>query len=110
MVAAELRSECITCSFVIDELRITKLFRGYIVNFMIHVRSTSPDMMLYVVQAWKEEFRTLYLLESSQVQQLLLITTSFESGRLSSPAELLPMSGTNMCATSGANSCAEQLL
>ncbi|GFV42042.1 hypothetical protein TNCV_1569091 [Trichonephila clavipes] len=43
-----------------DECRITEFFGGDIVNFVtIHVRSTSPDMMLvyeelYPVQAWKK--------------------------------------------------------
>ncbi|GFU98892.1 hypothetical protein TNCV_3381381 [Trichonephila clavipes] len=59
MVVAELRYECITCSFLIDEDRITEFFSGYITNFVKHVRSTSPDMMLvdevlYAVQVWKK--------------------------------------------------------
>ena len=35
--------ECITCSFVIDEYKITEIFSGCIVNFVKHVSSTSPD-------------------------------------------------------------------
>ncbi|GFS84362.1 hypothetical protein TNCV_4605741 [Trichonephila clavipes] len=46
MVIAELRYECITRSFLIDECRITEFFNGYIVSFVKHVCSTSPDMML----------------------------------------------------------------
>ncbi|GFW06412.1 hypothetical protein TNCV_2187471 [Trichonephila clavipes] len=58
MVTAELRYECITCSFLIDECRITECFSGYI-NNMKRVHSTSPDMMLvdeelYAVQDWKK--------------------------------------------------------
>ncbi|GFV86489.1 hypothetical protein TNCV_2156821 [Trichonephila clavipes] len=45
MVTAEMRYECITRSFLIDECRFTEFFSGYIVNVK-HVRSTSPDMML----------------------------------------------------------------
>ncbi|GFU72218.1 hypothetical protein TNCV_509811 [Trichonephila clavipes] len=37
------------------------------------------------------------------------MSTSFESGRLSSPPEILPVSGTTMCAAAGTSSCAEQL-
>ncbi|GFV27215.1 hypothetical protein TNCV_869451 [Trichonephila clavipes] len=59
MVTAELRYECITRSFQIDECRITEFFSGYIVNFVKHVRSTSPDMMLiddetYAIHAGKK--------------------------------------------------------
>ncbi|GFT14348.1 hypothetical protein TNCV_4003511 [Trichonephila clavipes] len=59
MVTAELLYECITHSFLIDECRITELFSGYIVNFVKHVRSMPPDVMLvdkdlYAVQAWKK--------------------------------------------------------
>ncbi|GFT75890.1 hypothetical protein TNCV_851711 [Trichonephila clavipes] len=48
--------ECIACSFQIDECQITEFFSGYIVNFVKHVRLTSPDMMLdneelYAVQS-----------------------------------------------------------
>ncbi|GFW06123.1 uncharacterized protein TNCV_4479151 [Trichonephila clavipes] len=43
----ELRYECITRSFLIDECRITEFFSGYIVNFMKHIHSTSPDMRLF---------------------------------------------------------------
>ncbi|GFV43960.1 hypothetical protein TNCV_492851 [Trichonephila clavipes] len=46
MVTAELRYECIMRSFLIDECRITEVFNGYIVNFVKHIPSTSPDMML----------------------------------------------------------------
>ncbi|GFV67056.1 hypothetical protein TNCV_357401 [Trichonephila clavipes] len=58
MVAAELRYECITRSFLIDECRITEFYSGCVVNSMKHVRSTSPSMMLvnkdlYAVQADK---------------------------------------------------------
>ncbi|GFY05144.1 hypothetical protein TNCV_3270161 [Trichonephila clavipes] len=61
MVTSELRYEYIMCSFLIDECRITESFSGYIVNFVKHVRSTSPYMMLvdeelYAVQAWKKAF------------------------------------------------------
>ncbi|GFT55734.1 hypothetical protein TNCV_4313631 [Trichonephila clavipes] len=61
MVTPELRYECITCCFLIDEYQITELFSGYIVNFVKHVRFTSPDMMLYqtalyAVHAWKKAF------------------------------------------------------
>ncbi|GFU47223.1 hypothetical protein TNCV_3000301 [Trichonephila clavipes] len=51
----------------------------YIVNFVKQVRSTSPDMMLideemYTVQARKKESCTWWLIDPSQVQELLLIT------------------------------------
>ncbi|GFU58719.1 hypothetical protein TNCV_932631 [Trichonephila clavipes] len=42
----KLRYECITCSFLIDECRVTEFFSSYIVNIVKHLRSTSPDMML----------------------------------------------------------------
>ncbi|GFV28921.1 hypothetical protein TNCV_3486631 [Trichonephila clavipes] len=42
----ELRYERITRSILIDEYRITEFFSGYIVNFVKHIRSTLPDMML----------------------------------------------------------------
>ncbi|GFU52435.1 hypothetical protein TNCV_193081 [Trichonephila clavipes] len=58
MVTADLRYECFTRSFLIDECRITEFFSGYIVNFRKHVRSTSPNILvdneLNAVQAWKE--------------------------------------------------------
>ncbi|GFY12736.1 hypothetical protein TNCV_2449271 [Trichonephila clavipes] len=59
MVMAELRDECKTLSFLIDECRITECFSGYIVNFLMHVRTRSPyitlvDEELYPVQAWKK--------------------------------------------------------
>jgi hypothetical protein len=59
MVTAELRYECITRNFVIDECRIIEFFSGYIVNLVKQVRSTSSDMKLvdeelYAVQAWKK--------------------------------------------------------
>ncbi|GFV12984.1 hypothetical protein TNCV_3175191 [Trichonephila clavipes] len=62
MVTTELRYECITLSFLIDEYLITELFSGYIVNFVKQVRLTSPDMMLvneelYAVQGWNERKR-----------------------------------------------------
>ncbi|GFV91682.1 hypothetical protein TNCV_4762471 [Trichonephila clavipes] len=44
MVAVELRCECITHSFLIDECWIKEFFSGYIVNFVKHVRSGSPDV------------------------------------------------------------------
>ncbi|GFW72344.1 hypothetical protein TNCV_703811 [Trichonephila clavipes] len=61
MVTTELFYEYITRSFLIDECRITEFFSDYTVNFVKHVRSTSPDMMpideeLYVVQVWKKAF------------------------------------------------------
>ncbi|GFV64879.1 hypothetical protein TNCV_3847441 [Trichonephila clavipes] len=60
-VRPELRYECITRSFLINECRITKCFSGYIVNFVKHVCSTSSDMMLvdeelYEVQSWKKAY------------------------------------------------------
>ncbi|GFY14690.1 hypothetical protein TNCV_647341 [Trichonephila clavipes] len=45
-VTAELLYECIMRIFLLDECRITECFSGYIVNFVKHVPSTSPDMML----------------------------------------------------------------
>ncbi|GFV08464.1 hypothetical protein TNCV_2936801 [Trichonephila clavipes] len=44
-----------------------------------HVRSTLPNMMLvdeelYLVQASKKTFRTLWLIDLSQLQELMLIT------------------------------------
>ncbi|GFY17689.1 hypothetical protein TNCV_1074241 [Trichonephila clavipes] len=61
MITTELPYECITRSFLIDECRITELFRGYIVNFVKHVSSTSADMILddeelYAIQAWRKAF------------------------------------------------------
>ncbi|GFS99033.1 hypothetical protein TNCV_1890431 [Trichonephila clavipes] len=46
MITADLLYKCITRSFLINECRITEFFSGYIVNFVRHVRSTQPDMML----------------------------------------------------------------
>ncbi|GFW65607.1 hypothetical protein TNCV_3550301 [Trichonephila clavipes] len=46
MIMVELRYECITRSFLIDECRITEFFSSYIVNFTKQVPSTSPDLML----------------------------------------------------------------
>ncbi|GFS64451.1 hypothetical protein TNCV_3956101 [Trichonephila clavipes] len=58
-VTTELRYEYITRCYLIDECRITELFSGNIVNFVKHVRSTSPDIMLvdeklYAIKAWKK--------------------------------------------------------
>ncbi|GFV80077.1 hypothetical protein TNCV_1476401 [Trichonephila clavipes] len=38
MVIAELRVECITRIFLINECRITEYFSGYIFNFVKHIR------------------------------------------------------------------------
>ncbi|GFX18010.1 hypothetical protein TNCV_1576891 [Trichonephila clavipes] len=59
MITVELRYECITRSFLIDECRNTEIFSGYIVNLVKHVRSTSPTTMLfdeelYAVHVWKK--------------------------------------------------------
>ncbi|GFY05268.1 hypothetical protein TNCV_2207141 [Trichonephila clavipes] len=59
MVIVELRNECITLSFLLEECQITESFSAYIVNFVRPVRFTSPDMMLvdkdlHAVQAWKK--------------------------------------------------------
>ncbi|GFT06523.1 hypothetical protein TNCV_3356441 [Trichonephila clavipes] len=75
MVTAELRYEGITCSFLIDECRIIEFFSGYIVNFVKHVRSESPDKTLveeelYAVQAWKKAPCTLWPIDQSKVQEL----------------------------------------
>ncbi|GFS76753.1 hypothetical protein TNCV_1623061 [Trichonephila clavipes] len=56
-----------------------KIFSGYIVNFVKHVRSTPSDMVLvndelFAVQAWKKASRKLWLIDQRQVQELLLIT------------------------------------
>ncbi|GFX60314.1 hypothetical protein TNCV_4740701 [Trichonephila clavipes] len=58
-LTAQLRYECFMHSFLINEYLITQFFSGFIVNFVKHVRSTSPDMMLVneelcAVQALKE--------------------------------------------------------
>ncbi|GFW19432.1 hypothetical protein TNCV_1603261 [Trichonephila clavipes] len=76
MVTAELRYECISRSFLIDEYRNTEVFSGYIINFMKHVRFTSPDTMrvdeeLHPVQTWKKTFWILWLIDPGQVQNLL---------------------------------------
>ncbi|GFW95496.1 uncharacterized protein TNCV_1721981 [Trichonephila clavipes] len=59
MVTAELSYKCITLSFLTDECRIREVFSGFVINFVKHVRFTSPDMIpvdeeLYAVQAWKK--------------------------------------------------------
>ncbi|GFW34571.1 hypothetical protein TNCV_952011 [Trichonephila clavipes] len=54
MVTAELRYECFTRTFLIDQCRIAELFSGYIINFVKHVRFTSSDVML-VNEAWKKK-------------------------------------------------------
>ncbi|GFW40721.1 hypothetical protein TNCV_4528101 [Trichonephila clavipes] len=59
---AALRMYC--AQFPDGRNQITESFSGYIVNFVKHVCSTSPDMMqvykeLYVVQTWKKAFETL---------------------------------------------------
>ncbi|GFY04733.1 hypothetical protein TNCV_419871 [Trichonephila clavipes] len=58
MVQAELHNDFITRCFLSNECRVTEFFSGYTVNFVKHVRSKSPDMLLadeelYAVQAWK---------------------------------------------------------
>ncbi|GFW11371.1 hypothetical protein TNCV_3808911 [Trichonephila clavipes] len=55
------RAKCIMRSFLIDECPITEFFSNYIVNFVKHVCSTSPDMMLVdeelnSIQGWKKHF------------------------------------------------------
>ncbi|GFU22481.1 hypothetical protein TNCV_1303951 [Trichonephila clavipes] len=52
----------------------------------VTLTTSSPDMMLideemYTVQARKKESCTWWLIDPSQVQELMLITTSFESDR-----------------------------
>ncbi|GFX99929.1 hypothetical protein TNCV_259661 [Trichonephila clavipes] len=110
MVTVKLRYEYITRSFLIDECRITEFFSGFIVNFIKHVCSTSPGMMLVdkelhavqsilnVVAVRPESsikavahhvsvsHQTVCSVKRKSLTPLLFSTrTSFESGRLSSP-------------------------
>ncbi|GFY13523.1 hypothetical protein TNCV_4958931 [Trichonephila clavipes] len=104
MVMAELRYECITRSFLIDECRITEYVRDYIVNFVEQVHYTSPDMMLGQQRAVRNsslEESILCLIDPSQVQELIT--------KLFSSPELLPVGGATMCAAASASSWAEQL-
>ncbi|GFX73949.1 hypothetical protein TNCV_397601 [Trichonephila clavipes] len=61
----ELRYECIPRSFLIDECRITELFSDYIVNFVKHVHSMSPDVMTKSCTQFKPARKLLKLHQSS---------------------------------------------
>ncbi|GFX81626.1 hypothetical protein TNCV_4644661 [Trichonephila clavipes] len=59
MVEAELRYNYIMRSFLIDDGRITEFCSRYNINFVEHVRSTSPEIALVdeelsADQAWKK--------------------------------------------------------
>ncbi|GFU91046.1 hypothetical protein TNCV_4923771 [Trichonephila clavipes] len=113
MVTVELRYECITCRFLIDECWITNLFRGYIVNFVKHVRSMSPDIMLvdeelYAVQAWKK----LLSIGVERPESSVISIAHHRVQALNSADYVLrlPVGSTSMCAAAGhCSSCAEQL-
>ncbi|GFV67464.1 hypothetical protein TNCV_4621451 [Trichonephila clavipes] len=114
MVTAELCYECMTRSFLIDECRITEFFSGYIVNFMKHVRSMLPDMMLddnqskpgksiLNVVADRPETRTTDSL-------LLRPSTSFDKQASAYYLLRLPVGDTAMCAVAGLYSSYAELL
>ncbi|GFW43042.1 hypothetical protein TNCV_1474381 [Trichonephila clavipes] len=112
MVTEELRYECITSNFLIDECRITEFFSGYIINFVKHVSSTSSDMLLVdeelcavkpqeslfnaVADEPKSSTRAVAhhasvshqtfckVLNENRLYLFHFASTSFESGRLSS--------------------------
>lgn len=74
----ELHYECIRSAFLIDECRTTGFLNGYIANFVKEILSTSPDTRrvdreLYAVNAWNKAPGTLWLTDTTQVQELLYI-------------------------------------
>ncbi|GFX98566.1 hypothetical protein TNCV_1501441 [Trichonephila clavipes] len=105
MVTAELRYECVTRSFLIDDCRITEFFRGYIVNFGKHVRSTSSDMMLVEKEGVRSSNLEGSIFERVANSHLVAILN---------PADYplrLSVGGTEMFAEAGLHSsCAEKLL
>ena len=61
MVTAELRYECITHRFQIDQCRIKELFSDYICNLVKHIRSTSPDMKLIAEELYNPSLEEIIL-------------------------------------------------
>ncbi|GFX24583.1 hypothetical protein TNCV_3343631 [Trichonephila clavipes] len=96
MVTADLRHECITRCFLIDEYRIKKFsavpsrnsWNKHYVGRQISIRSPCmEESNLNVVTDRPES-----------------TSTSFESGKLSSPPKLLPVDGTATCVAVGLHS------